>query len=174
MTMMRKLVIKTIKLIIIVEIVILSSYFFISHVFYANLQIASLSSFLVILGSAYAHKKMVNSQVLQKNFIEDRDALDVIDDPYGLYEEKEEDKIQDVDFKVVIKEERAKIKTLDLKTIKEGAGASASLFRVVPYLFLVLGFIALKNNEILEIAVYLPSILLGIVVASISSKSLSA
>ncbi len=173
MRMMRILIIKTIKLLVIVEIVILSSYFFISHVFYANVQIASLSSFLVILGSAYAHKKMVHSQVLQKNFIEDRDTLDTIDDPHGLYEEKEEDKIQDTDLKEVIKEERAKIKTLDFKTIKEGARAGISLFRIIPYLFLILGFIALKNNEILEITVYLPAILLGIVVASITSKSLS-
>ena len=173
MTMMRMLAIKTIKLVVIVEILILSSYIFVSHAFYANLQVASLSSFLVILGSAYAHKKMVQSQVLQKNFIEDRDTLDMIDDPHGLYEEREEDKVQDIDFKELIKEERAKIKTLDLKTMKEGTRAGVSLFRIVPYVFLVLGFIALKNNEFLEISVYLPSILLGIIVASISSKSLS-
>ncbi len=173
MTMMRTLVIKTIKLIIIVEILILSSYFFISHAFYANLQVASLSSFLVILGSAYSHKKMVKSQVIQKNFVEDRDTLDSIDDPYSLYEEQEEDEVANVNFKELIKEERAKIKTLDFKTMKEGARAGVSLFRIVPYIFLILGFIALKNNEILEIGVYLASILLGIIIASIASKSLS-
>ena len=58
--------------------------------------------------------------------------------------------------------------------MKHGARGSVSLFRLVPYLFLVLGFIALKNNELLDIAIYLPSLLVGIVVGSIASKEFNS
>ena len=56
--------------------------------------------------------------------------------------------------------------------MKKGSKAGFSLFRLIPYLFLVLGFIALKNNQLLEISVYLPSLLVGIIVASLIGKEL--
>jgi hypothetical protein len=51
--------------------------------------------------------------------------------------------------------------------------ASVSLFRLVPYLLLILGFVALKNNDVLELKFYLPALLVGIVTASILTKRLS-
>jgi hypothetical protein len=38
----------------------------------------------------------------------------------------------------------------------------------------VLGFIALKNNELLDIAIYLPSLLIGIIVGYRSGKEVFA
>ena len=58
--------------------------------------------------------------------------------------------------------------------MKKGARAASSVFRLIPYIFLILGFIALKNNNLLDIAIYLPSLLVGIIVGSSSSKSLFA
>jgi hypothetical protein len=57
--------------------------------------------------------------------------------------------------------------------MKHGVRASVSLFRLVPYLLLILGFVALKNNDVLELKFYLPALLVGIVTASILTKRLS-
>ncbi len=56
--------------------------------------------------------------------------------------------------------------------MKKGVRGGVSLFRLVPYLFLVLGFIALKNNELLDLTIYMPALLVGIVLGSITSKEL--
>ncbi|WP_430739322.1 hypothetical protein [Sulfurimonas lithotrophica] len=167
------MVIKAIKLIAITQLLVFLTYF-ISVGFYANLQVAFLSSFIIMLGSFYAHKKMVDSKVKTESFESERDALDVIDDPHELYDETPLNDSEELDLKQIVKEEKKKIKTFNLKSIKEGGSASFSLFRLGGYLFLVLGFIALKNNEILDISVYLPSLLVGIIVGYIASKEIFA
>jgi len=170
--MMRIMVKKAIKLILISELLILGTYL-ISFSFYINLQVAFLSSLFVILGASYGYKKMVNSQVNSDVFEEKRDLLDGIEDPHGLYDEEiNEAPFEELDLKAIVKEEKAKIKTFSVKSMKHGAKGSVSAFRLVPYVFLVLGFIALKNNELLDIAIYLPSLLVGIIVGSVSSKRL--
>ncbi len=164
---------KSIKLIITSELIILLTYF-ISFSFYINLQIAFLSSLFIILGSSYAYRKMVNTQIASDVVNGERDLLDTIEYPHELYDDEpiNDAPVEELDLKAIVKEEKAKIKTLSMKSMKHGAKGSASLFRLVPYIFLVLGFIALKNNELLDIAIYLPSLLVGIVVGSVSSKEL--
>jgi len=164
---------KTIKLLVITQILVLATYF-ISFTFYINFQIAFLSSLFVILGSSFAYKKMINNQVDSKMVDEKRDLLDEIEDPHELYDDEpiNEAPVEELDLKEIVKEERAKIKTFSMDSAKHGARGSVSLFRLAPYLFLVLGFIALKNNELLDIAIYLPSLFVGIVVGSVSSKDL--
>lgn len=170
---MRMRVKKTIKLLAIVQSLILLSNI-ISFEFYINLQIAFLSSFFIIAGSAYAYKKMIKNQVALENVEEKRDILDEIEDPYELYEDFEIDNraVEELDVKAIVKEEKKKIKILNIKDIKKGSRAGVSLFRLVPYLFLILGFIALKNNSLLDISIYLPSLLVGIVVGYFFSKEL--
>ncbi len=164
---------KAIKLLAITQILVLATYF-ISFTFYINFQVAFLSSLFVILGSSFAYKKMINNQVDSKMIEEKRDLLDEIEDPHGLYDDEPINNapVEELDLKEIVKEERAKIKTFSMDSAKHGARGSVSLFRLAPYLFLVLGFIALKNNELLDIAVYLPSLFVGIVVGSVSSKDL--
>nr|WP_321265532.1 hypothetical protein [uncultured Sulfurimonas sp.] len=164
---------KGIKLIAVLELLIIASSFF-SFSFFMNLQIAYLSSLFVILGSSYAYKKMIDTQVASDMVEEKRDFLDEIEDPYELYEENSINHapIEELDLKEIVKEEKKKIKTFSFNSMKKGIKGSTSLFRLVPYLFLVLGFIALKNNELLNIAIYLPSLLVGIIVGSISSKDI--
>ncbi|WP_321778268.1 hypothetical protein [Sulfurimonas sp.] len=177
---------RVIKLITISEIIILATNF-ISFSFYMNVQIAFLSSLFIIIGSSFAYRRLVNTQVSSDMVEEKRDLLDEIEDPYELYDDKVNDEVregalgyepinnapaEELDLKAIVKEERKKIKTLSIASMKQGLKGGASLFRLVPYLFLVLGFIALKNNELLDIAVYLPSLLFGIIVGSISSKEI--
>ena len=173
--MMRTMVNKSIRLIIIVELIIFSTYYIFSKEFFANLQVASLSSFLIILGSFYAYKKMIQSQVATKSYEIDRDVLNMIDDPHGLYDDEaiNDAPADELDLKEIVKEERAKIKTFSLSAMKEGGSAGFSLYRLLPYVFLVLGFIALENNHILDISIYLPSLLVGIILGSVVSKELA-
>lgn len=164
---------RTISLLAGSELFILLSNFY-SFGFYINLQIAFLSSLFIILGSMYAYKKMVIKKAADEDFEDDRDLLDAIDDPHELYDESKinETPVEELDLKAIVKEEKKKIKMLNLRDAKKGASAGFSMFRLVPYLFLILGFIALKNNEVLDIAVYLPSLLAGIIVGSYSGREL--
>ncbi|MEA1893148.1 MAG: hypothetical protein U9N33_10630 [Campylobacterota bacterium] len=155
-----------------------------------------MSSFFIIIGASFAYKKMVNTQLASDTIDEKRDLLDTIEDPHELYDDKMHPKgicstandevregtlgcesandvhVDDLDLKAIVKEERKKIKTISFKSMKHGAKGSVSLFRIVPYVFLILGFIALKNNDLLDVAIYLPSLLVGIVVGSISGRIL--
>lgn len=164
---------KNIKVFVVIEFLILLSAL-IKFEFFINLQVAFLSSFFIIAGSAYAYKRMIKNQVALENVDEKRDILDEIEDPYELYEEAETNSAADaeLDLRAIVKEEKKKIKILDLREIKKSARAGVSLFRLVPYLFLIIGFIALKNNAILDISIYLPSLLTGIVAGYFISKEL--
>lgn len=164
---------RSIKILVLSELIVLLTYF-ISFNIFINIQVAFLSSLFVILGSSFAYRKMVGNQVDAKAVAEKRDLLDEIEDPHELYDENpiNDAPAEELDLKEIVKEEKAKIKTLSIDSMKHGARGSVSAFRLVPYVFLVLGFIALKNNELLDIAIYLPSLLGGIIVGSISSKEI--
>ncbi len=173
--MMRTMVLKTIKLVGIVELLILATYLT-SFELFINLQIAFLSSFFIILGAMFTYQKMVDTKV-DANIVDGkRDLLDTIEDPYELYEDTpiNDTPVEELDFKKIVKEEKKKIKTLSMKNIKYGAKGSFSPFRLVPYIFLILGFIALNNNDLLNVAIYLPSLLVGIVFGSIAGREVFA
>ncbi|MEA2072644.1 MAG: hypothetical protein U9O86_03590 [Campylobacterota bacterium] len=175
MKMMRTMVKKAISIFLVVQVVILATMFFSTAIF-ANVEVAFLSAFFVIIGSSFAYKKMVVSQVDSEAY-EERDLLDEIEDPHELYENvndeaKNQTPVEELDLKQIVKEEKAKIKTFSLSSIKHGARGSVSFLRLVPYIFLILGFIALKNNDALDLSLYLPSLLIGIVVGSIVSKDI--
>ena len=172
---MRTTVLRIIRPILIAEALVLGSYFY-SSLAFANIQVAFISSLLIIVGSSIAYRSMVQGQVEADTYEDTRDLLDEIEDPHELYDDIpiNDAPVEELDLKAIVKEERAKIKTFSLSSIKHGARGSVSLFRLVPYLFLVLGFIALKNNEILHLGFYLPSLLIGIVVGSLVSKEIAA
>jgi len=173
--MMRTMVKKSIRIIGITELIILLFYFYSFEVF-LNIQIAFLSSLFVIIGASLAYKKMVQTQVENDSFKDKRDLLDDIEDPHELYADEpiNDTSAEELDLKAIVKEEKAKIKTLSLKSMKHGAKGSVSLFRLLPYLFLVLGFIGLQNNELLDLTIYLPSLLVGIVTGFVISKEFNS
>lgn len=173
MMTMRMSVKKTIKFFAITQLIILATYF-ISFSFFINLQVAYLSSFFIMIGSMFAYRRMVDKQVASEEYEDKRDLLDTIEDPHELYDETplNEAPVEELDLKAIVKEEKKKIKLVNLRDMKKGSKAGFSLFRLIPYLFLVLGFIALKNNELLDIAIYLPSLLIGIVLGYLSGREL--
>lgn len=173
--MMRITVLKIIKPILIAEGLVLSSYFY-SSLAFTNIQVAFMSSLFIIVGSSLAYRGMVQNQVSADSYEDKRDLLDEIEDPHELYVDEpiNDAPAEELDLKAIVMEEKAKIKTFSLSSIKHGAKGSVSLFRLLPYLFLVLGFIALKNNEVLDLSFYLPSLMIGIVVGSLVSKEIAA
>ncbi len=115
---------------------------------------------------------MVSAKIKNEEVEEQRDELDRVLDPYELDDDAPINKkpIEELDLKAIVKEEKKKIKLLNLSDIKKGSSASFSAYRLVPYLFLIVGFIALQNNGVLDIAIYLPSLLLGIVAGYINMR----
>jgi len=171
--MMRIMVKKTISIFFGVEFVIGMSYF-IAPAIFVNIEVAFLSSLFIILGASYAYKRMVLSKVASGEYVEDRDLLDKIEDPHELYDGKEINDAppQELNLREIVKEEKAKVKVLNVKNMKHGIKGSLSLFRLLPYLFLILGFIALKNNNILNLWYYLPALFVGIITGALLSKEL--
>ena len=171
--MMRIMVKKTINLILASEVLILVTNIY-SFEFFMNIQIGYLSSLFIILGSSYSYNKMIQTQVSSGTYKNERDLLDNIEDPHELFDGEpiNDAPAEELDLKQIVKEEKAKVKTLSVKNMKYGARGSLSAFRLVPYAFLILGFIALQNNQLLNLSYYLPALLIGIVIASLSAKSL--
>ena len=170
---MRITVKRIIKLFVLTQIAI-SILLLISFEFYINVQIAFLSSFFIIIGSTYAYRTMVNTQVNADIVNEERDLLDSIEDPYELYDDEQvnDTPVDQLDLKEIVKQEKKKIKILNLKDVKKGSKAGFSPFRLVPYAFLILSFIALKNNNLLNIGIYLPSLLIGIIIGYYSTRDI--
>jgi len=173
--MMRITVKKAIRIFFGVQILIFITYFYSQKIF-LNIEVAFLSAFFIILGSSFAYRKMIHSKVDSGEYEEDRDVLDTIDDPHELYDDVEinDAPAEELDLKQIVKEEKAKIKTLSLKNAKHGIRGSFAVMRLVPYVFLVLGFIALKNNGVLDLVYYLPALLIGIVAGSLVSREVFA
>jgi hypothetical protein len=151
------------------------SYLFSAEIF-ANVETAFLSALSIIVGASYAYKRMVVAKVESGEYVEERDLLDKIEDPHELYDGKEinEAPPEELSLKEIVKEEKAKVKPLNVKNMKYGVKGGVSLFRLIPYLFLILGFIALKNNNILDLWYYLPSLFIGIIAGSLISKEVFA
>ncbi len=143
----------------------------IDKTFFLNAQTAAVSSFLIVLATNLTHKRMVKSR-LQSGIYDDTDILQKIEDPHELFEENDtsDASAEELDLKEIVKEEKKRVKVFNKTTFKQGLKSSLSIWRVAAYLFLVLGFIALKNNGVLQIAVYLGALPLGIVAAYLVTK----
>ena len=167
---------KTIKLFVISEVAIFALWLY-SYLFFINFQIAFLSSVLILLGSTYSYKRLVDTRVASEDRPDDTDLIDKLDDPYDLYSEEitsESMQAEEVDLKAVVKEEKQRLKAnkQTLKNTAKSTPALVSIFRVVPYLFLVLGFIGLKNNELLSLVPFLVGLSAGIVVGLFMGRGL--
>ena len=98
---------------------------------------------------------------------EDDAYLDSIEDPYELYDDTEATGAKDVVLSEVVKEEKKRLKENReglKKTLKSTSGIF-SPWRFLPYIVLVLSFIGLNNNHILDIPAFLIGLAAGIVSA---------
>jgi hypothetical protein len=147
---------------VIVDIfIIVVSLFFGTKVLY-NTQIGFISSSLVMIGSMFGYKKMVDTRV-EYDIITtdiDKDVIEKLEDPYDLYSPTQEEDVEDI--AKAIKEEKARLKANKrglFQTLKD-TKASLSIYRVTAYALLIIGFMYLNRHSLLHIPSYI--IALGI------------
>ncbi|MGA9046916.1 hypothetical protein [Sulfuricurvum sp.] len=141
-----------------------------SGAIYANFTVAMLTSMAIVMGSLYSYRNMIQSRVGDIDPEDNKDVIDMMDDPYDLYEEERADEIEDI--KQMIKEEKARQKSNIIQNTTKNASAWVSVYRLIPYAFLVMGFIALENNQTLEIVPYLVGLAVGIPIGYLIARSL--
>ena len=116
---------------------------------------------------------MVDKRVISASGEEfdDRDTIDKIEDPYNLYDEVENDYLQenreDKSFKDIIKEEKQRLKE-QKRPLKQSITDSARAFnyvRLIAYTILVVGFFLLLKSKNLNLAFYLATLILPNIIA---------
>ena len=160
---MKTVLIKAIKYLVLYQLVLLFT-LLISFELFINTQVAFFSAVLIMLGSMYSYYRLVNKRLENYENMDESDLVDKIDDPYDLYGENVQgsENEEEVDIKAVIKEEKQRLKANTAKNTISSAPAMASLYRLVPYVFLVVGFIGLKNNGLLSLWPYLTGLGFGV------------
>lgn len=122
-----------------------------------NLQVAFFSSLFVTIASFLSYRKNIKNRLsniddTNRFSADDRDKIDEIDDPYDLYSEYEEiseSELTSDKIKEIIEEEKRKVKQNSIKNTVFSAGGFVSIYRVFGYAFLIFGFFALNNNNLL-------------------------
>ena len=132
--------------------------------------VAMISSMLIITGSLYSYRNMIQSRVGDVDFEDIKDSIDMMDDPYDLYEEERANEVADI--KQMIKEEKARQKSNIIQNTTKNASAMVSIYRLIPYAFLILGFIALNNSHELSILPYLIGLAVGIPLGYLIGKKM--
>ena len=79
-----------------------------SKAVYANFTVGMISAMAIVTGSLYSYRNMILRRSADVNPEDNKDIIDMMDDPYDLYEEEREEEIADI--KQMIKEEKARQK----------------------------------------------------------------
>ena len=140
----------------------------ISKATFASFEVSTISGALITMGSLYAYRNMIRTRLLDVEIDDSKDSIDMMDDPYDLYEEERQNEVEDI--KLMIKEEKAKQKQNIIENTTKNGSAWVSLYRLLPYAFLVLGFLGLQNNHSLLLLPYMTGLGVGIIVGYFLSK----
>lgn len=163
-------------------VLILGCLVFANTLWLLNTQVAFVSSLLVSVATFLSYKNNVDKRLkLEEQSIDtlaDRDKIDEIDDPFDLYSEEEsivEDKeLSASEIKAIIQEEKTKVKQKTFRNLFKSSGSFVSLYRIVGYSFLVIGFFYLVNNNIFIPFAYLIGLFvvpLSLLLVKVVSKS---
>ncbi len=141
---------------------------FISKAVFASFEVALLSGAVIIMGSLYAYRNMIRTRTLDVEIDDNKDIIDMMDDPYDLYEEERQNEVEDI--KELIKEEKVKQKQNIIENTTKNSAAWVSVYRLLPYAFLVLGFLGLQNNHSLALLPYMTGLGVGMVTGYLLAK----
>lgn len=157
---------------LIVAVVVVGSLplWLVSGAIYVNFIVAMFTSMAIVMGSLYSYRNMIMKRLETTDPGDSKDVIDMMDDPYDLYEEEREREITDI--KQMIKEEKARQKTNIIKNTTQNSSALVSLYRLIPYAILILGFIALENNHALEVLPYMVGLASGIPLGYVMAKKI--
>ena len=131
-----------------------------------SFAIGYISSSLVLLASFRNYAKAVQAR-LEAGVVDisdDRDTIDRLEDPYGLYEEENGNDDEEKDIREIIKKEKALMKRKRRSLIRVLADASPalSILRLGAYLLLIGGFFYLNKTGRLDILHYLISLFIPV------------
>lgn len=140
----------------------------ISKATFASFEVALFSGALITMGSLYAYRNMIRTRTLDVEIGDSKDVIDMMDDPYDLYEEERENEVEDI--KELIKEEKAKQKQNIIENTTKNGSAWVSVYRLLPYAFLILGFLGLQNNHTLILLPYFTGLGVGIITGYFLAK----
>ena len=154
---------KILTVLIVVDILLLTIaiIFFDIKVLYST-QIGFITSTMVMIASIISYRRMVNARVKEKIITMDdkRDTIDKLEDPYDLYSEDDVD--EEKDLSQMVKEEKKKLKKnrRSLYQTLRDTKAALSIYRLSSYALLIIGFLYLNRQQLLDIPAYI--IALGI------------
>lgn len=132
--------------------------------FLINFELAFFVAALIIYSSYQGYSKMIKTAVHNDMHMDVKNPLDAIEDPYELYDEENMEEEQHAIDK--------KNKKDGLKKMMKTRAGHGSWKRILSYLLLVLIFMTLKNNGILNIAGFLTGLTLGMIFAGLLGKRL--
>ncbi len=137
--------------------------------FYAGGDVAAInfetgfwSALLVVGASMLGYWQMVSGSDGSKNAYETQDAVDSVDDRYGLWEESDLAETvkaaddRDTNVSALMKEERAKLKKSrrSFGSILKSAKPAISIYRLAAYIVLILGVIWLMEEGLFDPVFY--------------------
>lgn len=135
-----------------------------NHLFVLNSQVAFFGSLCVIIGSFFGYKKNIENRIPDEpidNDFEDKDIIDKIEDPFDLDSENEPDtNLSDEQIKEILKEEKKNQSAKSFKNLLFSFGGFASVYRLIGYFVLLVGFFVLLNNSLFEPISYLAGLLI--------------
>ncbi len=131
-----------------------------------NTQVAFISAMIITIGSFLGYRSNINSRIKnidtkeQSSMLDERDSIDKIDDPFDLYGEiNPQEEFTKEEIKNIIQEEKQKVKQNSFKNTIFSATGFLSLYRILGYAVLIMGFIALNNNNLLNVFAYFGGLL---------------
>jgi ABC-type transport system involved in cytochrome bd biosynthesis fused ATPase/permease subunit len=167
-----KSLVKLLKIIFIVDFfIIILLAIFSTKLAVINTQFAFVSSLLVTIASFHSFKNQVKKRASEYESKYDRDEIDKIEDRFDLYSEDEinEEPIEDEkEVQRIIKEEKQKAKANTVKNTVQGLPSYLSLYRVMGYVVLLVGFFYLLKHELFDAVWYLVGFLI-VPLTSVSS-----
>jgi len=158
------------KLFILVDIVVIAISIFVPNEHWLiNTQIAFFTSLFSTSATFFAYRKNVLKGIDNEIQMDDKDIVDKLDDPYDLYGEINEEIIENP-TKEQILEANKPIKQNHIQNLKKSFFSFASLYRLIGYILVVVGFFYLTKNHIFSVWAYLSGFF--IVPLSVSLASL--
>ena len=159
--MMTTMPIKTLITALLVGLLALFGLLGFSYTLFINAMIAYVSTTLILVATfiSYARAVKMRVEMSEGGIIDDQDAVAKIYDPYGLYDEKGDEA---ADIKV-IKQEFKRSKRSLFEVLRDSKPA-LSLYRLMAYGFLALGFFYLHHNRFFDLASYLIALSLPLII----------
>jgi hypothetical protein len=137
-----------------------------------NTQIAFFSSLIITIGSFLGYQNNIKSRISKQQVdLSDPDKIDKIEDPFDLYSDDpiNYDEISKEEAKTIIQDEKKRIKQHTFKNFFYSFGAASSIYRIVGYIGLVIGFFYLVNNKLFNTYAYM----FGLIVVPIGALVVS-